>query len=210
MMEVLIKIKMPDNWVKDVGKEFSTPIKFIDCMPFGESGGRGLVEINNKEGLTDEIIKAIREHPDVCRVDISPLQNGGVLGSIVSNKCVACKALTGSDCFLVSAVSLEDGRVEWKLITGAEGSLVDLLQKLESYGCGVELKRKTRLSKRSLLTERQEQITQAALDKGYYNRPKDVTIKQLARLFDISPATLGEILQKGEKKIIQQHFIEKR
>jgi hypothetical protein len=43
MMEVILKIRMPDNWVKDVGKKYPTPIKFLECMPYGESGGRGLI-----------------------------------------------------------------------------------------------------------------------------------------------------------------------
>jgi hypothetical protein len=32
---------------------------------------------------------------------------------------------------LTSASSLEDGSVEWKLITGAEGSLSDLIENME-------------------------------------------------------------------------------
>jgi predicted DNA binding protein len=206
MMEVLLKIRMPDNWVKDVGKRFPTPIKFLECMPYGDSGGRGLIEINGEEKKIYDIIEEIKDHPDVCRVDISPLKDGGVLGSIITNKCVACRALTGSDCFLTSALSLGDGRVEWKLITGGEGSLVDLIDKLKSYGCEVELKSTTHLTKKTMLTSRQEEIVRAAIEKGYYDYPKKITIKELAKTFDISPSTLNEILQRGERKIMRWYF----
>jgi len=206
MMEVVLKIRMPDNWVKDVSKKYPTPIKFIECMPYGDTGGRGLIKIETEEEKIEDIIEDIKNHPDVCRVDISPLKNGGVLGSIITNKCVACKALTGSDCFLTSALSLGDGRVEWRLITGAKGSLVDLIGKLETYGCKVELKSTTQLTKKSMLTARQEEIIRVAFEKGYYDYPKKITIKRIAQIFNISPSTLSEILQRGERKIIWEHF----
>ena len=59
-----------------------------------------------------------------------------------------------------------------------------------------------------MLTKRQEEIIRAAFEKGYYDHPKKVTIKELAKLFDISPSTLAEILQRGERKIIWEHFKE--
>jgi predicted DNA binding protein len=206
MMEVILKIRMPDNWVKDVGKKISKPIRFLECMPYGDTGGRGLIEITGEEDKITDIIDKIKEHPDVCRVDISPLKDGGVLGSIITNKCMACKALTGSNCFLTSALSLDDGRVEWNLITGGEGSLNELTEKLRAYGCEVELKRTTKLSKKTMLTNRQEEIVKAAFEKGYYDYPKKITIKELANVFDVSPSTLNEILQRGEKKVMRWYF----
>ena len=206
MMEVVLKIRMPDNWVKDIGKKFLTPIKFLECMPYGDSGGRGLIEIEGKEEKLNDILQEIKNHPDVCRVDVSPLRNGGVLGSVITNKCVACKALTGSDCFLSSAMSLGDGRVEWRLITGGEGSLAELFKKLVEYGCEVELTSTTHLSKKTMLTTRQEEIVRMAFEKGYYDYPKKITIKELAKIFNISPSTLNEILQRGEKKVMRWYF----
>ncbi|MDD1745619.1 MAG: helix-turn-helix domain-containing protein [Candidatus Methanoperedens sp.] len=206
MREAILKVTMPDNWVKDVCKKYPNPIKFIECMPYGKSGGRGLIEIKGEK--TDEIVAEIKKHPDVCRIDVSHLKNG-VLGSVVTERCAACRALTGSDCFLTSASSLEDGGVEWKLITGAEGSLSDLIENLEENGCRVKLKSAIHLSKKSLLTNRQEEIIRAAFEKGYYDYPKKITIEKLAKMFDISPSTLGEIIQRGEKKIILERFYRK-
>ncbi len=87
--------------------------------------------------------------------------------------------LHGSDCFLTSASSLTDGRVEWKLITCAESSLSELIEKLKDNGCDVELKSATHLNKKSLLTERQEEIIMTASEKGYYDYPKKITSKDL-------------------------------
>ncbi len=205
-MEVILKIKIPESWVDNISSKYDTPIKFLDCMPFGEAGGRGLIEINATDKEIDEIIEDIKRQEHICKVNISPSPDGGVLGSVVTKKCVACQALTGSDCFLSSAQLKSDGLVEWKLITGEKSSLLDLIDKLEKTGCTVELKKVTHLKKRAQLTRRQEEIIRFAFEKGYFDMPKRITIDKLAKIFKISPSTLAEILQRGEKKIIMQFF----
>lgn len=204
MMEVVLRIKIPQSWIDRISSKYDTPIKFLDCMPFGESGGRGLIEINATDTEIQNIIEDLKKHEDVCKVELSPSPDGGVLGSVVTKKCAACQALTGSDCFLTSAESKKNGQVEWKLITGEKGSLLDLIHKLESLGCEVELKKSTHLTKRAQLTKRQEEIIRIAFEKGYFDVPKRITIIKLAKLFKISSSTLAEILQRGEKKILMQ------
>ena len=205
-MEVILKLKIPESWVDNISSKYDAPIKFLDCMPFGEAGGRGLIEINATEKEIDEIIEDIKRQEHICKVDISPSPDGGVLGSVVTKKCVACQALTGSNCFLTSAVTNRDGHVEWKLITGEKGSLLDLIDKLEGTGCEVELKKCTQLTKRAQLTKRQEEIIHIAFEKGYFDMPKKITIEELAKIFQVSTSTLAEILQRGERKIILQYF----
>jgi len=203
MMEVVLRLRMPESWVQDVGGEGS--IRFLDCMPYGDEGGRSLICIPGDEGERERLMDDIRSHPDVCRVEFARDVDGNVLGSVTTQRCVACRALTGSDCFLASAMSMGD-HVEWKLITGGEGSLKRLIERLRSDGCGVELVKTTKLSRKSALTERQETILRAAYEKGYYDYPKKTTIKELASGFDISPSTLAEILQRGERKVMERHF----
>jgi len=206
-MEVILRIKIPESWINKISSKHSAPIKSLDCMPFGEEGGRGLIEIKATDDELKNIISDLKLHQDVCKISISPSPEGGVLGSVVTKKCVACQALTGSDCFLTSAESKGDGHVEWKLITGEKGSLMGLINELESAGCDVELKKTTHITKRAQLTSRQEQIIRIAFERGYYDMPKKVTIEDLARSFKVSSSTLAEILQRGERKIIDQYFI---
>ncbi|MFP4197913.1 MAG: helix-turn-helix domain-containing protein [Methanomassiliicoccales archaeon] len=210
MIEASLTIQMPDNWVKDIGNKYPAPIKFIECMPFGDEGGRGLVEIEGDPLMADEIINEIRSHPDVCKVDISKFGDGKISGSIMTDRCVACKALTGSECFLTNAHSVGGGKVEWKVTTGANGSLATLIERLKGSGCGVEINSITKVNGENVVTKRQEQIIRLALERGYYDYPRRTTIRELAKSFNISPSTLGEILQRGERNIIESFITGKR
>lgn len=52
------------------------------------------------------------------------------------------------------------------------------------------------------LTERQRDVVEAAVERGYYATPREVTHRKLADVTGCSPSTAGEHLQKAENKIV--------
>ncbi len=206
MIEASITIEMPDTWVKDIEDKFPAPINFIECMPYGESGGKSLVEIRGTPTNADEIIKEISSHPTVYKADISHFGEGRLSGSIVTNSCVACRALTGTDCFLTRARSCPNGKVEWRVTSGENNSLGNLIDKLNESGCTVQVNSITKISGQNVVTKRQEEILRFAMKQGYYEYPRKTTIRELASMLNISPSTLGEILQRGERNIVEAFF----
>lgn len=201
MMEIVLRIKCPHNWLSSLEKKLDKPIKFLSCKPDGD-GGRSLVEINANDEELNSMIETIKSHPSICSVELAPNIEGGVLGTIVTDQCLACKMISGSNCFLTGARTTDDGWVEWNLIAGEGSALKELKNDLTGSGCEVDLLRTKKLTKKQVLTDRQSEIIKWAYKKGYYNQPKEVTIEQLSNDFGISPSTLAEILQRAERKII--------
>jgi len=202
MMEVTLKVRIPNTWIKGMKKN----VKVLECIPHGK-GGKSLVEIGGEGDEVKNVIEEIKKHPFVCNMETSPIK-GGILATVETTKCMACKALADSSCFLTSAIG-KDGYVEWHLIAGGK-SLADLVQRLKNYGCEVEIKSVKKIDRKNLLTERQEEIVRTAFEKGYYDSPKKIRIKDLAEILNIAPSTLAEILQRGEKKIIREYFEKNR
>jgi predicted DNA binding protein len=132
------------------------------------------------------------------------------MGSIVTNNCITCQALTGSNCFLTYAAALRSGKLEWHLVVGKESSLLKLIDFLETKGCSVDLKSKTYLNKKNILTSKQEKIIKIAFDKGYYDYPKGINLRELSKILNVSFSTLNEILRRGEKKIIRDYYLKKK
>jgi len=129
------------------------------------------------------ILEEIKKHPDVCKLDVTSIGEDGVLGTVYTNKCVACRALTGSDCFLISSNSKDDGSVDWKLITGEKGALNGLVKRLAESGCEVELKSVTKLDKKSALTKRQEEIVKMAWEEVEAKAPHNFIQNLMRSLF---------------------------
>ena len=209
MMEAVLEITMLKTWLKEVSKETKAEIKLLECIPDKDLGGRLLFEIETQPENIDDILNKINAFQQICNVEISPYKKGGYLGSIVTNNCITCQALTGSNCFLTYAASLSSGKLEWHLIVGEEKSLSKLIKFLETKGCSVELKSKTYLSKKNILTSKQEKIIKIAFEKGYYDYPKGITLRELSKILKISFSTLNEILRRGEKKIIRDYYSKK-
>lgn len=207
MIEALIRLHPPNNWICDIADQFSANIKILNCMPNENHGGKGLVEIMLKgDTKTDEIAEEIQNHPGVCYVDLNAMQNGKFLGEVVTNQCAACKALTASDCFLIFANSCGEGEIEWKLQARQRSALFDLIQTLRDLNYGVELVSMTGVRETYNLTPRQEEVIRFALQKGYFDCPKETNIRQVAQYFDISISTASEILRRGVKKILRDFF----
>jgi len=118
--------------------------------------------------------------------------------------------LSRSECFLRSATSIGNGKVLWRVVTGRKKSLASLVRDLKSVGCQIEVKSITKVEGSGMLTRRQDEVLRLALERGYYDCPKKTTIRDLARELNISPSALGEILQRGERAILEDYFRRRR
>ena len=54
----------------------------------------------------------------------------------------------------------------------------------------------------SILTDRQQEILNTAVERGYYDVPRQVTIRDIADALELSQATVGEHLQKIEARVL--------
>ncbi len=205
MMEASIVLRPPDTWVSELCAFRDKSVQFRQCLPYGREGGRGLVEFDDDEDTAD-LIDRIRDHPSVERLEVSCTEGGKVSVSVVNHSCRASQALASSDCFMLAAHSLGFGKVRWKLITGKEGSLLGLVRSLRDAGCETEVEWVRSIREASLLTKRQEEVLRTAVREGYYETPKRIYLDGLAKKLQVSSSSLGEILKRAEKAIIEDYF----
>lgn len=206
MFDVVLRVIPPKSWVVEVSKRQSAPIFILDCLPFGESGGKGLIEIHGDERTKHTILKEIESHPDVLKIHISNDVDGRLSAAVVAKNWVACSTILKSDCFLRSARTVKGGKVEWNLLVEDESTLSMLVKDLKGAGCKVELVRKTMVKEHHAITKRQEYVLRRALESGYYDYPRRITARQLALKLKMAPSTLSEVLQRAEKRLAEYYF----
>lgn len=56
------------------------------------------------------------------------------------------------------------------------------------------------------LSERQHEALEAALEMGYYERPRTATLEDVAQALDCAPSTASEHLLKAESTVIREAF----
>jgi predicted DNA binding protein len=210
MMEAVLSLKIPDHWISEVSENYPATIKVIDRVPFSEQGVKDLVEIQAPAEVMDEIIDTIKKNPLVVKVDTTVTDRGKVLNAVTTSRCEICRILTDADVFLISAQSKDKGKVEWTIILSEKKVLKDIFDHLKEKSVEAELVKLTKIDDKETLTERQDKITQVAFDRGYFDYPKRISLRELARMFDVSPSTLSEILRKGQRKIVMDYFKKQR
>jgi len=59
------------------------------------------------------------------------------------------------------------------------------------------------LDRQVALTERQEEVLGTALEQGYFEFPRKISLTNLSELVGVRPSTLSEILRSAERRILE-------
>lgn len=168
------------------------------------------MEIAGPQDIMDEVLKDIRKNPLVTKMDTTMTERGKIVGAVTTARCDICRILTDSDCFLISAETKSAGKVEWTLVMSDKDVLKGIFDRLKLKSVDAELIKLTKIDDKESLTERQDKITHVAFERGYFDYPKRISLRELARMFEVSPSTLSEILRKGQRKIVLDYFKKQR
>jgi len=210
MMEAVISLKIPQNWMSEIPEKHPVTIKVIERVPYSEKGVKDLVEIAGPQDVMEEVLRDIKKNPLVARVDTTVTDRGKIIGAVTTSRCEICRILTDADVFLISAESKGNGKVEWTLVLTEKEVLKQIFDHLQSKSVEAELVKLTKIDDKETLTDRQDKITHVAFERGYFDYPKRISLRELARMFDVSPSTLSEILRKGQRKIVLDYFKKQR
>lgn len=207
MLEVRFLVESPENWVKSVANDSGT-VRFMSVKASKGEDTQELVELSSEKLTPEELLSHLRKARGVVESDLSKIDKNRLIGAITTHDCAVCSTFADLNCFLVWASTRPDGRMEWKLLVSGEGELQRLCRRLEEKHVWYKILGITRRIAKREMTSRQEEILKIALDLGYLDFPKRITLAQLSEKLGITPGTLTEILRRAQKHIVSQHFSE--
>lgn len=193
----------------DVSTIYTTTVTITECIPWRKKGGQALFTMDVNEDEAQSVLDSIRDRPDVISVDIVNMTDGQIIGSVAMQDCSWVWKIVECGCFLEQAQSIGDGKVNFKIFSGSEGSLPKLIKSMGWKGVDLDIIRIAQISNRPIITRRQESVIKLALERGYFDYPRKIKIEELARLSKMSPSAVFEIIKRGEKNILRQYFKEK-
>jgi predicted DNA binding protein len=184
---------------------YSATVEILDSKMTSKGTMRHLFDVQVKPALIQELISTIRKDRDVLDLEVIRSGSGHVYGVATSSRCTVCREVAKSNCFLASVSVESKGHARWTVLGGGS-SFGDLTRVLEKQKIPFEVKLKKNLDDKELVTARQEQILTIAFERGYFDFPKKVGLSELAGLTGIRTSTLGEILRRGQKKILGEYL----
>ncbi len=207
LKEIVLKLRAASTWSSDAALSPGT-IRILDCKtaPMDKKGLSQLVELNTQDGRLDDILKRIRQNPEVMETSFSDTRRGSAIGRILSRHTLACRTLLKSSLFcrtcLFHTEADDKAMMEWTLVLPDGHALNHFLGELESANIEVEIKRISKIVDGKSLTPRQHSIIHIALDRGYFDYPRKVDLSVLAKELKMSKSNLSEILRRGAKKVL--------
>lgn len=164
-----------------------------------------LFEMTVDQKHMDALLKHLRMDPDISEMEVANFGQGRVVG-LIRAKGVIMRCIVDSDCFLLHASKGSTTKTEWRVL-GTKKSLRYLMTRLVKRRVEYEIRDISEVKRIRRLTLRQEWLLRTAYDRGYFDFPKGINLRALARDLDISGPALFESLKKTERKLLQEHFI---
>jgi len=199
-------VRIPKIWITEITKRHKVSVKVINRRRSGKVGVRDLVEIVGPQEELETVLNELKSEPWVKSYDLDFVESGKLVGEVVTYKCLACALLASTRSHLVSARSGPDGTVLWRVMTSDRDEVRGLMRKLRKARFHAELVRLSPVFAKDVLTRRQEEIIMMAFERGFFETPRKVKLKDLSKLTGVSQATLSEILRKGQKKIVVEYL----
>ncbi len=109
-------------------------------------------------------------------------------------------------CFLSKKVPLIDSYEIWTIAAPKKTAIRHALDEVKSLGTFKLLYIKKSTFDGFNLSPNQEKVINLAIELGYYNWPKHISIQELAKRLKLSKPTVAEHLRKAEIKIITKEF----
>ncbi|KQM12550.1 hypothetical protein AOA80_01220 [Methanomassiliicoccales archaeon RumEn M1] len=210
MLEATIQVKPLESWAIDISKKLGVPIRIVESA-MGENGTiSSLVQFRMDGTTKEEVLREIARHPDTKELVISEESEDALMGNITINRWMMGKALQRTNIYVIWARTLKEGVMEWRLLATDEKDLRELVDDLKAAGAKVSLSKKRHINDFNLLTRRQESVLNKALEMGYFDYPRGITGRELAKRLGISQSTLYETLQNAQRKLVETYLLRKR
>tara|TARA_B100001250_G_scaffold84604_1_gene69966 strand:+ start:872 stop:1495 length:624 start_codon:yes stop_codon:yes gene_type:complete len=192
--QLRIEVRLPEgHWSGDVSRSRPDAIfRIEETMPLGR--GRGAARLST----SSDVISELEAHSGVDEVRV--LGNNRYEVDIAPGGGGYIKPIREVGVIPQSPFVVRDGWVDWTIECSAESSR-NLVQLLRDDSIPYRVK-STRSAGTRMLTPRQRIVFDSAMNEGYWDSPRRITLSALANLLNVSKSTLSVQLHKIEGVVL--------
>tara|TARA_Y100000766_G_C18917440_1_gene613393 strand:+ start:14237 stop:14863 length:627 start_codon:yes stop_codon:yes gene_type:complete len=193
VQQIRIEVRLPEgHWAGDVTRSHpSAVLRIEEHMPLQK--GRGTA----RASCSEEIVETVSSHSGI--EDVRSFGKQSFVVDIIAGGGGFLKPLLKVGVIPQTPFEVRDGWVEWT-ISCAREKVRDLLSGFDHEGIPHRLVSTRGLSNR-LLTPRQRFVFDTAMQEGYYDVPRRISLTQLSVVLDVAKSTLSAQLQRIESSI---------
>jgi predicted DNA binding protein len=203
MVQASLTLTVPEGtWIGTVSRQFPDARLQVRSAQSCDGLGVGFVELLADD--PDAVVDEIAGYDDVHTVEVFHSDGGRALVQIEADAPILLRVLDRTGVPVEMPFEISDGKVDWE-VTTTRNRLSDLAEELDRSEVGYMVEHiRDGTSFEDVLTERQQQVLESAIDAGYYDSPRRTTQEALAADLDMAKSTCSEILHRAEERVVKQ------
>lgn len=188
--------------------------EFERAVPLGEAVPRYLWILNPPPETLDRLVAS---EPSIDRIDIHERTDDRILGRVDwnDNRPTFFSALVASDAICIRSIGTVD---VWEFVLRfpTRDLMAHCYRSCLDRGIGVSVKRLHEsdpshcLAQPSVLTPPQREALTTALEAGYFDVPREVTLQELAEHIGVSDTAISQRLRRGVKNLLMDSLVDRR
>lgn len=177
-------------------------VQILTCSMLEQGAGYSMVRVIGEENGIEE--GKYESETGFCNV--TRVSKGHYMVIVVNRKCLLSSLINQSGCFLSSAVPKTDTLIEWSIVGPDKRTVYELFSKMREKGYVFKIQYSSSMAVSTTLTAKQELYFKTAMDMGYYDIPKRITLDKLAKVLKCSKSTLNVVLRTAENNIFNLYL----
>lgn len=208
MRIVTLLMNPPCPWAIPIIKS-GADVKIYSCKyPKDSMGAEALIEVKHVNDLKS-VINQIYNNPLVKNVMLLQVNENTSYGIIESKKCT-CRIIGLAKYHILKSRISNDGKLQITLVVDNRHPLEPLVKRLKNNNVDVIIKSsydiKRDKGKERMITLKQKMIIKYALERGFFDYPRRISVNEIARDLNLSPSTVSEIIRRGLKWILKDYY----
>jgi hypothetical protein len=136
---------------------------------------------------------------------VGSMRNGHIVTLLKENTC-PCITAGLTSLYILSQRPNEKGGMTWEILIHNRRSLNAILRKIKTSGLVANVVGVRRLSTSHALTKKQREILEIAYRKGFFDVPRKINLKDLAKELGVSGSSLMESLRRAQARVLEERF----
>lgn len=222
MLNVKVRVRYEGDWTHELW-EFDVFGKFV-ATTFRDRRYIGMVTLECKDDDCEAVLEVIENHENTDEVTLIEECEGSQPGRTSVTILIRAQYLEYTPLQLLlyegyipygGFGELRNGEVSYDLLIESREDIRNMVNLLEEFG-HVKIERISQNFSQQIvpsitewhdllenIPERQRQLLNLALDMGYYELPREVTLQELADEADIAKPTASQHLRKAERHLME-------
>ncbi len=204
MPRAKLSISIPEaTWIHDVSQSHpETTFEVVSAMA-GKRTGIGLIELQTADPLP--VITDMADRADIVDFDLLWKGETDALLHVETISPSILQPVLQTGIPIELPFTVRNGEATWT-VTAASSRFSEFGRLLDEIGADYELEYVHEIGHTrtdDIVTDRQQEVLLAALERGYYATPRETTLTDVASDLGISKATCSELLHRAEGSVIR-------